>query len=346
MIAAGEAGAQSAVQGVPNAMQGFSQNRDQPIQIEAATLEMRDKKKEATFSGNVKVVQGDTTMTSKTLVVFYEFDQPRRCAARRRAGQREGRRPKSARRCSPRRPVPAAASSIKRLEAKGNVVVTQKDQVVTGETAVFDTKTNLVTMLGGVVLTQGKNVLRGDRLLVDMTTGVSRVESDSGTGAGPVPVVRPGRRPGNPGLRRRAAPPTRRPVPQINRNNINHLCAIRRRCAVEARGASLYLPARPGGAIRASNRGCFAGQGTSVHSCCASESNRRGGLRDHRERLSEAGMVDLLGMFRRRPAKRGRARICALARGHHRARRQHGRHAVEPGARRAADGPRCAADRA
>ena len=60
------------------------------------------------------------------------------------------------------------------------MVVTQKDQIVTGETAVFDTKTNLVTMLGGVVLTQGKNVLRGDRLLVDMTTGVSRVESDGG----------------------------------------------------------------------------------------------------------------------------------------------------------------------
>ena len=52
-----------------------------------------------------------------------------------------------------------------------NLRVTQKDQVVTGETAVFDTKTNLITMLGGVVLTQCKNVLRGDRLLVDMTTG-------------------------------------------------------------------------------------------------------------------------------------------------------------------------------
>jgi len=60
------------------------------------------------------------------------------------------------------------------------VVVTQKDQVVTGETAVFDTKANLITMLGGVVLTQCKNVLRGDRLLVDMTTGVSRVEADNG----------------------------------------------------------------------------------------------------------------------------------------------------------------------
>src|SRR5579871_1857256 len=72
LIAASEASAQSSATGVPNAMQGFSQNRDQPIQIEAASLEMRDKKKEATFSGNVKVIQGDTTMTSKILVVFYE----------------------------------------------------------------------------------------------------------------------------------------------------------------------------------------------------------------------------------------------------------------------------------
>ena len=75
LIASGDIHAQGAMSGVPNAMQGFSQNRDQPIQIEAASLEMRDKKKEATFSGNVKVVQGDTTMTSKTLVVFYDSGQ-------------------------------------------------------------------------------------------------------------------------------------------------------------------------------------------------------------------------------------------------------------------------------
>jgi lipopolysaccharide export system protein LptA len=178
MITAGEAGAQSAVQGVPNAMQGFSQNRDQPIQIEAATLEMRDKKREATFSGNVKVVQGDTTMTSKKLVVFYDSTSPPAAptgasAASAKAAAKSAPIPSAT-------PGPGGSSSIRRLEAQGNVVVTQKDQVVTGETAVFDTKTNLVTMLGGVVLTQGKNVLRGDRLMVDMTTGVSRVESDSG----------------------------------------------------------------------------------------------------------------------------------------------------------------------
>jgi lipopolysaccharide export system protein LptA len=179
MLTMSDARAQSTVQGVPNAMQGFSQNRDQPIQIEAASLEMRDKKKEATFSGNVKVVQGDTTMTSKVLVVFYESSNPPAATP----ASANAKAPVAAAKAAPIQsatPGPGGSSSIKRLEAKGNVVVTQKDQVVTGESAVFDTKTNLVTMAGGVVLTQGKNVLRGDRLLVDMTTGVSRVESDSG----------------------------------------------------------------------------------------------------------------------------------------------------------------------
>jgi lipopolysaccharide export system protein LptA len=202
VIAAGDACAQSAVQGVPNAMQGFSQNRDQPIQIEAASLEMRDKKKEATFTGNVKVVQGDTTMTSKTLVVFYDSTPAPSATPAANA--------KAAAKSAPIQsatPGPGGSSSIRRLEARGSVVVTQKDQVVTGETAVFDTKTNLVTMLGGVVLTQGKNVLRGDRLLVDMTTGVSRVESDSGRVQGLFQSSGQGA-PAIPGMAAPATPPT------------------------------------------------------------------------------------------------------------------------------------------
>ncbi|UGY18797.1 LptA/OstA family protein [Bradyrhizobium septentrionale] len=167
---------------VPNAMQGFAQNRNQPVKIEAAVLEMRDKKKEATFSGNVKVVQGDTTMTSKILVVFYEDKSTQPPAAA--PGATPSKDPPRDTAVQPMTPGPAGASSIKRLEAKGDVVVTQKDQVVTGTTAIFDTRTNLITMLGGsgsqVVLTQCQNVVRGDRLLVDMTTGVSRVESDTG----------------------------------------------------------------------------------------------------------------------------------------------------------------------
>jgi lipopolysaccharide export system protein LptA len=213
MLLAGESSAQSTMSGVPNAMQGFSQNRDQPIQIEAASLEMRDKKKEATFSGNVKVIQGDTTMTSKTLVVFYESSQNAASTTSATASNAKSAKaaPAQSAPMQAATPGPGGASSIKRLEAKGNVVVTQKDQVVTGDTAVFDTKTNLITMLGGggpVVMTQGKNVLRGDRLMVDMTTGVSRVESESGRvqglfqpskeGSGPTPPGSPQPAPGTP----------------------------------------------------------------------------------------------------------------------------------------------------
>ncbi|MCA6125256.1 LPS ABC transporter substrate-binding protein LptA [Bradyrhizobium sp. WSM 1704] len=180
---------------VPNAMQGFVQNRDQPVRIEAAVLEMRDKKKEATFSGNVKVVQGDTTMTSKVLVVFYE-DKDKSAQPSAPAGSnKQAKGPVGApTQAAPTQsgptqaapPGPGGASSIKRLEAKGSVVVTQRDQTVTGEIAIFDAKANLITVLGGggvqVVLTQCNSVLRGDRLRVDMTTGVSRVDSESGTG--------------------------------------------------------------------------------------------------------------------------------------------------------------------
>jgi lipopolysaccharide export system protein LptA len=178
-LACGEARAQSSMQGVPNAMQGFSQNRDQPIQIEAASLEVRDKAKEATFAGNVKVVQGDTTMTSKTLVVFYDQSAPPDQQQQPPQSKQKGAKAAPGAPMQSATPGPGGSSSIKRLEARGSVVVKQKDQVVTGDKAVFDTKANLITMSGGVVLTQCQNVLRGDRLMVDMTTGVSRVESDS-----------------------------------------------------------------------------------------------------------------------------------------------------------------------
>ena len=212
LLAAGEASAQSAVTSVPNAMQGFSQNRDQPIQIEAASLEMRDKKKEATFAGNVKVIQGDTTMTSKSLVVFYDSNSTPAPAPAANAKGANAKAAKSAP-MQAASPGPGGSSSIRRLEAKGNVVVTQKDQVVTGETAVFDTKANMITMLGGIVLTQGKNVLRGDRLMVDMATGVSRVESDSGRVQGLFISSGGGGAPGIPGMPGSTPAPAPSPSP-------------------------------------------------------------------------------------------------------------------------------------
>jgi lipopolysaccharide export system protein LptA len=152
--------AQPTPQGPPNALQGFSQNRDQPVHIESATLEVRDKQKEATFSGDVRVKQGDTGLRCKSLVVFYEQDAVDKTKTLQAAA-----------------PGPGGEQRIKRLEARGGVVVTQKDQTATGELGIFDMKSNTVTLTGNpVVMTQGQNVLRGERLVVDLTSGVSRVE--------------------------------------------------------------------------------------------------------------------------------------------------------------------------
>jgi lipopolysaccharide transport protein LptA len=141
--------------GPPNALQGFSQNRGKPIKITSATLQVRDKDKMATFSGDVHLVQGDTTMRSKTLVVFYDDDAPSKS--------------------TPGQTGPQQNQQIKRVEAKSDVIVVQKDQTATGESGIFDMKSNTATLAGNVVISQGANVVLGKTLTVDMTTGVSRI---------------------------------------------------------------------------------------------------------------------------------------------------------------------------
>jgi lipopolysaccharide export system protein LptA len=189
-LSGASADAQTAPQGPPNALQGFSQNRDQPVHIEAATLEVRDKQKQATFSGDVRVKQGDTGLRCKSLVVFYEQD---------------GEAADKSKTLQAATPGPGGEQRIKRLEAHGGVVVTQKEQTATGDLGVFDMKANTVTLTGNpVVMTQGQNVLRGEKLVVDLTSGVSRVESSKG-GQGRVQgLFQPGssglEKPGNNGV--------------------------------------------------------------------------------------------------------------------------------------------------
>ena len=193
--------------GPPNAMQGFSQNRDKPVHIEAKRLEVRDKDKVATFIGSVQVIQGDTEMRCNTLVVFYEQNDEAKPGASIQAEN----------------PGPGGSQRIKKLEAKGSVVVTQNDQVATGDSALFDMASNTVTMIGKVVVTQGQSVLRGDRLVVDMTTGLSRVESGKGgegrvqglflPGSGPIGM------PGSAASKSAPAPTPARPSAAAPRTN-------------------------------------------------------------------------------------------------------------------------------
>jgi lipopolysaccharide export system protein LptA len=165
-------------------------NRDQPIRIEAATLEVRDKQRQATFTGDVKLTQGDTTLKCRVLVVFYEDTAMQKKAA-------------------PDAQKGGNSQQIKRAEAKGDVFVTQKDQTASGENGVFDVKFNTVTMTGNVVVTQGQTVMRGERMVVDLTTGVTKVDSTKGGNTGRVELMLPPGK-GTPGP---AAAPAPTPAP-------------------------------------------------------------------------------------------------------------------------------------
>jgi lipopolysaccharide export system protein LptA len=149
-------------QGPPNALQGFSQNRDQPVKIQSDTLSVRQKDNVATFTGNVIVTQGDTEMRSKVLVVYYvDANKP-------------GGAPATTMKTAS--PGGSGEQQIRRIEATGGVLVTQKEQNAAGDTGVFDMQSNTVTLNGNVVVTRGKDVVRGQRMVVDLTTGVSHVD--------------------------------------------------------------------------------------------------------------------------------------------------------------------------
>jgi lipopolysaccharide export system protein LptA len=152
---------------------GQFENKDAPVQIEAATLEVHDKSKTATFSGNVQVVQGDTTMRCRSLVVFYGQEVG--------IGESTGEATASVGK-SPSGGT-KGAQNIRRIEARGGVTVLTKDQSASGDLGIYDLKTKTITLSGNVVVSQGQNVIHGERVVVDTETGNARVES-AGSGAG------------------------------------------------------------------------------------------------------------------------------------------------------------------
>ena len=156
-----------------------NQNEDQPIQIESATLEVRDKSKMATFSGDVQVVQGDTTIKCQTLVVFYGAGPGSGPAPGHGPGQTVASigQPAAQGGAVPHSPVPQGAQDIRRIEARGGVTVVSKDQNASGDLGVYDVKKKTITLTGNVVVSQGKNVLHGDRVIVDTVTGNAHIES-------------------------------------------------------------------------------------------------------------------------------------------------------------------------
>ena len=139
----------AAAQDFGAAFSGFDTGSGDPIQIEADRLEVRDAVKLAIYTGNVKVRQGGTILEAPELRVFYSGE-----------------------------PTAAGApgSQVSRIEAGPNVLVRSADQTASGNYAILDMAQDLVTVTGNVVLTQGPNVVRGERLVINLATKQGRME--------------------------------------------------------------------------------------------------------------------------------------------------------------------------
>ena len=160
-----------------NPVQGIvNDNQDQPIQIDAATLEVRDKEKMATFAGDVQVVQGDTMIKCQKLVVFYG-PEPGTAAAAAQAKRQQQQQPGQPQQPQQAGGLPARQQDIRKIEARGGVTVISKDQTASGDLGVYDLKTKTITLLHNVTVAQGKNVLHGERVVVDTVSGNARFDA-------------------------------------------------------------------------------------------------------------------------------------------------------------------------
>lgn len=133
--------------------QDFKPGSGQEIQVEADKLEVSEKTNErvSVFTGNVTVQRGATVLKAATITIHSDAGAPE-----------------------------AGKEAFNLIEAAGNVQVTEGGQTATGDAATFNMTTQIATISGNVVLSQGRNTLTGARLVVDLNSGVARVEQGSG----------------------------------------------------------------------------------------------------------------------------------------------------------------------
>lgn len=135
-----------AQEATPAARSGDS---EEPIEITSDKLVLEQNQRIATFTGNVDALQGDTALRTDLLRVFYTSEEERQASG--------------------------SQQTVRLLEAEGNVIITQPGETAEGDNGTYDLAAGKMVLIGNVVLTRGKNVVKGDRLDVDRNTGVSVV---------------------------------------------------------------------------------------------------------------------------------------------------------------------------
>ncbi len=120
------------------------------VDISADGMEIFDQKNQAVFTGNVKAVRRDTTLTADKLVVDY-----------RKVKKKDG----------------SQDTEVTFLNANGHVRIVTPEQTITGNHAKMDVKKNLLWVTGNVVVKKKTSTIRGAKLFANLDTNVSRIEA-------------------------------------------------------------------------------------------------------------------------------------------------------------------------
>lgn len=130
-----------------------SHDTTQAIDITADRLEVREKENIAVFTGSVEALQGDMQINADSVTVYYE------------------------------KAADGSDPVISRLDITGHARLVSPSEKVESEWAVYDVEARLLTLGGSVVLLRGDSVLRGQRLELDLESGVTRFEGAAAPGA-------------------------------------------------------------------------------------------------------------------------------------------------------------------
>jgi len=129
----------------------------EPIEIVANRMDAYNEKKMVIFSGNAVATQGDRQIKSDRLILYYK----------KQAGSKEKTGVKAM----------EGTGDLEKIEAKGHVVVTQKEKIATGEEAVYYQDSGQIIMTGNATLRDGKNTIKGDKVIVFVNEDRGVVES-------------------------------------------------------------------------------------------------------------------------------------------------------------------------
>jgi lipopolysaccharide export system protein LptA len=145
-------------------------NAKAPISIEADHLDYFEKEGKAVYTGRVVVVQGDTKLTCSKLTIFME-----------KSATNPANPPAPTPSASPDATAPAAGnaaanSSVKHMDCAGPVSVLSKTQTATADNGSYDKAHSNIVLIGHVVMSDGRNVTKGDRLVYDLTSGQATVQ--------------------------------------------------------------------------------------------------------------------------------------------------------------------------